>query len=629
WLSCIFFRNLKAWILLEMTKKSNTTESNFLSEFSLENDPFENARQKGSVRWILAHIFHGSNKWFVLVIFLLTILTNAATSGVMILIGMAIDEFASGNTENLQFYFLLILFLGVGGPLLRLVNNALRETIAQRIERDSRYEFYSNLLGKSQSFHDQQRIGDIMARTTNDVRMLNFLISPALSLIFESFTGLVIPLLFIALFYPSELLITPILFMIFFLIALRGYISRLGPITAQLREEFGQMNAVLNETLSGIDVVKGSTQESYEYKRFFGHAKAYRDAFAEQGEVMGRYIPLLLWGIAVTVGIGHGILLNLNGSFGVGAIIGYAGLLLRLRFPTFISIWVFALVRLAASGADRLLETMNKETEIYENESGIEKELEGMIQFKNVSFSYPGSPKKVLCNIDFEVKPGQTVAIVGTTGSGKTTLTKLLTRLYDVSSGSIIIDGINVRGFKLQSLRRQISYIEQDVFLFSTSILENIAFGHDASLDEVITVAKEAQAHEFISALPEGYESEVGERGITVSGGERQRIAIARAFLTNPRILILDDSTSAIDSETEDKIQRAIRRVLKGRTTFLITHRLSQIRWADLIIVMKRGEIVAKGTHEELLQTSQEYRKIFVKRFDIDESRLLRGEVTA
>ncbi|MHA2271219.1 MAG: ABC transporter ATP-binding protein [Candidatus Hodarchaeales archaeon] len=606
-----------------MTVKSRTTNTGFRTEFTLEKDPFEAAREKGSIRWIIAHLLHGSNKWLVLLTFFGVLLSTIMASAVMVLIGMAIDDFATGSTKNLNYYAIVILLLGAGGPVVRLFNNVIRETIAQRVERDTRHEFYTNLLSKSQSFHDQQKIGDIMARTTNDVRMLNFLVSPALSLIFESFTGLIVPILFIALFYPTELLLTPILYSILFLLTLRGYNRKLGPVTAQLRSEFGLMNAVLNETLSGIDVVKGSTQEAYETERFFKHAKGYRDAFAEQGEVMGKYIPLLLVGIAVTLGIGHGILLHINGSFGVGAIIGYAGLLWRLRFPTFISIWVFAIVRLAHSGAERLLEIMKEETDIYEDEAAIEKELEGTVKFENVSFFYPGSTKKVLSNLNFEIKPGQSVAIVGTTGSGKTTLTKLITRLYDVSSGQILVDGIDVRGYKLQSLRSQVSYIEQDVFLFSTSIFENIAFGQAATLDEVVNVAKEAQADEFISALPEGYESEVGERGVTVSGGERQRIAIARAFLTNPRILILDDSTSAIDSETEDRIQQAIHRILRGRTTFLITHRLSQIRWADLIIVMKRGEIVAKGNHEELLQTSDEYRKIYVKRFDLDETQLL------
>ncbi|MFX1514371.1 MAG: ABC transporter ATP-binding protein, partial [Promethearchaeota archaeon] len=378
-----------------------------------------------------------------------------------------------------------------------------------------------------------------------------------------------------------------------------------------------------NEMLDGIDAVKGSTQEIKEIEKYLDKAKGYRNAFVEQGEIMARYFPLLLIAITITLGLGHAIYLNLEGVITVGQIVAYVALLSNLRFPTFISIWVFNLVKLAVAGSERLLETMNKVTEIDENIAGIQKQIDGHIKYENVTFSYSGSTKPVLKNLNFEVRPGQTVAIVGTTGSGKTSMTKLLSRLYDVNKGKIIIDGIDVRSFQLESLRSQISYIEQDVFLFSDSILENISFGRTSSMEKIVAVAKEAQAHEFISALPEGYNSEVGERGVQLSGGERQRVAIARAFLSDPRILILDDSTSAIDSETEDQIQRAIQRILKGRTTFLITHRLSQIRWADLILVMKRGEIIAQGTHEQLLNTSEEYRNIFVRRFDLDEEQLL------
>jgi len=311
----------------------------------------------------------------------------------------------------------------------------------------------------------------------------------------------------------------------------------------------------------------------------------------------------------------------------IGLVISYVGLISNLRFPTFISIWVFALIKLAVSGAERLLETMEKESDIDENIQGVEKTINGLIKFENVSFKYPGSSKKVLSDVSFTIAPGQTVAIVGTTGSGKTTLTKLLSRLYDPDEGQILIDDVNIKEWKLASLRNQISYIEQDTFLFSDKIADNIAFGLTSSLDEIKRVAREAQADTFIEQLPDGYESEVGERGVQLSGGQRQRIAIARAFLTDPRILILDDSTSAIDSDTEDKIQRAMTKILSGRTTFLITHRLSQIRWADLILVMKKGEIVAKGTHEKLMETSEEYRKIFVKRFDLDEKTLMEKAV--
>ena len=465
-----------------------------------------------------------------------------------------------------------------------------------------------------------------MARATDDVRMLNFLISPAVSLILESFTALVIPIIYIALFLPSQLLLAPIIFIVLFLILLKDYIGKLTPVSIMMRAKFGQMNAVLNETLTGIDVVKGSNQEEYEMKKYYRKIKSYRDAYVKQGLIQAKYLPILFLAILITLGLIHAIYLFTLNLINIGDIIVYLGLMAQLRFPTFISIFIFAIVKNAKTSSQRLLDFMNQETLIDENPDGVEKLLEGNIKFENVSFSYAKNGRPVLQNISFEIKQGQTVAIVGTTGSGKTTLTKLLSRLYDVDKGKILVDGVDVRDYALNSLRSQISYIEQDVFLFSDTIFNNISFGRTSSLEDIVKVAREAQAHEFISSFTNGYESEVGERGVQLSGGERQRIAIARAFLTNPRVLILDDSTSAIDSATEDKIQEAISSILKNRTTILITHRLSQIRWADLILVLKSGEIAAEGTHEELLRTSEEYRKIFVKRFDVSLDQLLKGE---
>ncbi|HWK81039.1 MAG TPA: ATP-binding cassette domain-containing protein, partial [Thermomicrobiales bacterium] len=242
---------------------------------------------------------------------------------------------------------------------------------------------------------------------------------------------------------------------------------------------------------------------------------------------------------------------------------------------------------------------------------GYSGEMKGDIVFDRVSFSYGGKP--VLVDLSFHAKPGESIAIVGETGSGKTTLTKLVNRIYDVESGRILIDGVDVRDWNLDSLRSQISTIEQDITLFSRSVAENIGFslGQDASREEIVRAARDAQAHEFIVELDEGYETEIGERGVTLSGGQRQRLAIARALLTSPRVLILDDSTSAIDSATEDEIQRAIRRVLEGRTTLLITHRLSQIRWADKVLLIQGGKLVDEGTHDDLLHRSRLYRRIF------------------
>ncbi|MHA1106052.1 MAG: ABC transporter ATP-binding protein, partial [Promethearchaeota archaeon] len=438
------------------------------------------------------------------------------------------------------------------------------------------------------------------------------------------FTYLFIPVIYIVLYYPFQLIIEPIFFSISFLILLRSYSRKIGPITGRLRGNFGLMTATLSETLSGIEVVKATVQEEKEMKKYFTHAKNYKNAFIERGKLQAKYLPILVLALVITAGFGHSIVLFNSGEMNIGQIIAFLGILGMLRFPTNISMFVFAIFRLAGSSADRLLELMNKKTEIDENKEGKEIIFEGNITFENVDFSYPDSKKPVLKDISFVVQAGQTVAIVGTTGSGKTTLTKLISRLYDVSNGRILIDGLDIRDYSLQSLRDQISYIEQDVFLFSTTIFDNISFGRVSSLEQVINVAQQAQAHDFVSELPEEYQSKVGERGVQLSGGERQRLAIARAFLSDPRILILDDSTSAIDSNTEDKIQFAINNILKNRTTILITHRLSQIRWADLILVLKSGEIVAKGNHEQLLKSSEEYRKIFVKKFDISEDQLLK-----
>ena len=593
-------------------------------EFSPGKDPFEKARQKGTRSWILSHVLYGSNKIFVITVLFTTILTSNLNSITYVILGNAITDFLLGKTSSLIYYTIIILTLSLGSPILRMVSFALREIIAHRMERDCRREFYTNLLGKSQSFHEQQQIGDLMARVTNDVRMLNFLISPAISLIFESFTALVIPIIYIIIFYPLQLIVAPLVFSVLFIISLRSYVKKLAPISGRLRGYFGMMNTTLNETLTGIEVVKATVQETGELEKYVLTASGYRDAFIEQGKVQAKYIPFLLLALTITFGLTHAIILNLLLLMSIGQIIGYLGLLRQLRFPTQISIFVFATARVAVTSAERLLELMNRETEIDENIKGITKQLEGRIKFENVSFSYPGSNKPVLKNINFEVKPGQTVAIVGTTGSGKTTLTKLISRLYDVDKGRILIDNIDIREYALKSLRSQISYIEQDVFLFSDSIFNNISFGRTSLKEEIIQVAKEAQAHDFICQLPDQYNSEVGERGVQLSGGERQRIAIARAFLSDPKILILDDSTSSIDSNTEDKIQRAIRNILKDRTTLLITHRLSQIRWSDLIIVLKNGIIETIGTHENLLITSEEYQKIFIKKFDVDLDQLIK-----
>jgi ATP-binding cassette subfamily B protein len=372
------------------------------------------------------------------------------------------------------------------------------------------------------------------------------------------------------------------------------------------------MNARLAEVLDGIETVKAAAQEEAEVRRFTAAARHFRNALVRQGQVEARFLPLLLLGVASAAGLGHALLLFRRGLLTVGDVVAYFGLLQMLGFPTFVSLFAYSQVSSGLAAARRILGLINRETHLDQNPTGYARPMVGHIAFEGVSFAYNEHGEPVLHDIRFTVAPGQTVAIVGQTGAGKTTLVKLVNRTYDVSAGRVCIDGVDVRDWNLEALRRQIAIIEQDIFLFSRTIAENIAFGKpDATPAEIEAAARAAQAHEFIMTFKDGYNTVIGERGVTLSGGQRQRLALARAFLTDPRILILDDATSSIDSATEDKIQQAIYAAARGRTTLIITHRLSQIRWADLIIVLRKGRIAAIGDHETLLETSPAYRRIF------------------
>ena len=520
----------------------------------------------------------------------------------------------------------LALIIGVSQVIrgaLQLGRNFGAELLAQKLERSVRDELYLSLLGKSMTFHNLQPVGDTMARTTNDVREVNYMFSPGINLVVGSLIFLLMPI-FVAGRYHPALIITPVVFIIFYFASLVRYLKTLSPITDEVRATFGKMNTHLSESLDGVEVVKAASQENAEVERFVVNARRVRDVFVKQGDLEGRYVAMLLLGTAYAFGLFHALLLFRSGLLDLGAVVAYFGLLRLLEFPTFVSTFAYSQISLGISSARRILELMNRETNLDQNAQGYAGAMKGEVEFRNVSFDYAtqsaaffngkemSEGEAVLQNISFKVKPGQTVAIVGQTGAGKTSLVKLINRTYDTSHGQVLVDGVDVRDWNLAALRSQVSMIEQDVFLFSRSVSDNIAFGKPgAEKDEVEMAAKSAQADDFIQTFDKGYETVVGERGVTLSGGQRQRIALARAFLTDPHILILDDSTSAIDSATEDKIQRAIANAARGRTTFIITHRLSQIRWADLIIVLRKGRIAAIGTHDELMKTSDAYSKIF------------------
>lgn len=541
----------------------------------------------------------------------------ALNSMIPTLTGVAFDTVLDGEHRARGLALVSIALLVVvslrGG--LDLLARFSSEVLSKRLERDARDELYVSLLGKSQTFHNRQRVGDLMARAANDIRQLSHLVTPGIDLIVDSGLQAFIPLVFIAAIDP-RLLLVPLLFLVALGLALWHYLRRLDPVSTAMREQFGDLNAGLTEAVRGVEVIKVTAQEGAERSRFDANATRYRDSFVRYGLVQARYLPTLLLAVAMAGALWHALALYTAGDLTLGDVIAFMGLMGLLAFPTFISIFSFSLVQIGIAAARRILAILNSEDELSQTTDGRVAPIRGEIAFEDVTFTHTddrGSAEPALTGVRFAVRPGETVAIVGETGAGKSTLVKLVSRIYDVSAGRILVDGVDVRDWNLDSLRSQIATIEQDIVLFSRSVAENLAFsvGQQASRDAVVRAARDAQADGFISELADGYDTVIGERGVTLSGGQRQRLAIARALLADPAILIMDDSTSAIDSATEDEIQQAIRQIQEGRTTLLITHRLSQIRRADKVLLLRRGRLVDFGQHDELLARSALYRRIF------------------
>lgn len=616
------------------TRRRPSAELPRKQEFSVSEQRDYDTRSP--IRWIVSHTVQ--YWWLPLILVLTSVINNWAYGNVPLFIGRGFDLISGSGwgTSELLIIAAVIAGSAIVQGLTGLIRNLSVEFLAQRAERDSRQELYTSLLGKSQSFHAAQRVGDIMARATNDVRSLNQMFNPGIMLIVDSGLAILVPLVMIFTIHPS-LGTVPVIFLGLLVLTVWHYNRRLAPVSNAQREVFGQMNSELAEAVGGIEVVKANVQERYELDKFVGKARSFRDWFLKQGDIQATYWPMLAFALCWGVALFHSLTLWRAGTVSLGQVVSYMGLFGTFRFATFISLFSFSLVQLGVAAARRITALINHRTTLDQNAAGHRAVIDGRIEFRDVCFGFspdgtgraaeaaaearadagaeadPGCVDDgVLSNVTFTVEPGETVAIVGQTGSGKTTLTRLVNRIFDVTGGAVLVDGVDVRDWDLESLRSQISTIEQDIFLYSMSVAENIRFGRgDASREDVVTAAKQAKADGFITSFKDGYETEIGERGVTLSGGQKQRIAIARAFLTDPRILILDDSTSAIDSRTEDEIQRAMRTIAGGRTTLMITHRLSQIRHADRIVLLRRGRVLDVGPHEELLARSDAYRRLF------------------
>ncbi len=487
------------------------------------------------------------------------------------------------------------------------------EVASQGVAYDIRNAIYDKLSSLSFSYHDQAQTGQLLARSISDVERIRFLTGRAILRLFQSSTLMMIT------FFALLLMNVPLALLSMLLMPLLGYIAfRFGriyrPLSLGLQHQLAEMTTVLEQNLRGAKIVKAFAQEDAEIGRFEAQNQRWADLATQQVSMQTRYIPLLdfIASLSTVIIIWLGGRLVIEGGLSLGELVAFTTYLGQLISPVRRLGIIIPAVAMASAAGERIYTILDAQSEVVDSPDAVPlPPIEGQLRFENVSFSYFGQ-RKVLDGLNFSAEVGEVVALLGATGSGKSTIINLIPRFYDVTSGRILVDGQDLRGVTLNSLRDQIGIVLQESVLFAASIRENIAFGLEGvSNEDIVNAAKAAQAHDFISAMPQGYDTEVGEHGVTLSGGQKQRIAIARALLKDPRILLLDDATSSVDTETERLIQLALERLMKGRTSFIIAQRLSTVRLADKVLVLQGGRVAASGTHEELLHTSGLYAEIY------------------
>ena len=559
--------------------------------------------------------FLAKYKWQAVGAFVCLVLSNAASLVQPQFTRLIVDRGIRAMDMNLIIWMALAMTLfAVLRSVFTFLQGMLMVRTAEGLAYDMRNQLYAKIQSLSFSYHDRSQTGQLMTRATSDVDMVQRFIGQGLLMVVGvvlMMTGSLV-FLFITNWQLSlvMLIIVPVTFAILGTMA-----GRIRPLFKVVQERLANLNTVLQESLVGIRVVKAFVREPYEGQRYAAANQELYDINIKIARTMALIFPMVFFiaNIATLAVYWLGGSQVIRGDLTLGEMLSFASYMMMAFFPMLMVTMIVTMLSQAGASAERIFEVFDAQSEVVESpDATVLPQVQGRVVFQDVSFRYFEHGDQVLDRVSFEAQPGQVVALLGATGSGKSTIINLIPRFYDVTAGQVMIDDTDIRDVTIESLRSQIGIVFQETTLFAGTITENIAFGRPgASMDEIVAAAQAAEAHDFITAFPDGYDTAVGERGVTLSGGQKQRVAIARALLLDPRILILDDSTSSVDLETEYRIQKALERLMQGRTSFVIAQRIATVLNADQILVLDEGNIAAQGVHEELMKDSEIYAEIY------------------
>lgn len=554
-------------------------------------------------------------KKFFFISLLFLFLVTSITVVYPIILQKTIDDVVTpGRYELIPYLALSFIGLMIIKGIATYVHQYLGDLFGIKSVYTLRDGLYKKLQRLPFRYYDNARTGDLMSRLTADVEAFRFFLSFGFSE-FIRITSLILISLSVMFYYSVPLALVTMAAMPFLAVVVFQFDKRVHPAFRGIRKAFGRLNTRVQENISGMNTVKSLSREDFEVGRFVEKNDDYRQNYITTASIWAKYFPLMefIGNICVVALLAFGGHLVITDQVNPGELVAFFSLVWYILGPLMNFGFVINLFSQSKASGERLLEILDAHEDIQENEQPVRKaRLDGHVTFKNVTLSYEEDDDEALKDISFDAPPGKTVGLIGATGSGKTSITQLITRFYEPQEGEVLVDGKPVDQYGLKELRSNIGFVLQESFLFSTTIKENIAYGNpEASMDAIIDAAKRAQAHDFIMEMPNGYDTLLGERGMGLSGGQKQRVAIARAILIDPSILVLDDATSAVDMETELRIQKALKEVMVGRTTFIIAHRISSLKHADEILVLEDGKIVERGVHEELLDNGGPYQRIY------------------